>query len=156
MKRFFLRIENWLLIVPLVLLLGQRISFPHSGIAFIFYDTFYIIASFHFLLGVLLLGGFLCGCHLLLRIKQRRNKKILVGHVTLTVLLLLYFFGTIFFTPAATGLAGQPRRYYDGQSLQHVYPLDPSNSYFAITALVFVLMQALFILYTSIRLIMKK
>ena len=156
MKRFLLRIENWLLIVPIILLLIEKICFPNAAFDLHIYDTYLVIAAFHFGIIILLFCWILYLCHFSLRARKSGNKKILNTHVIATLLLLSLFFLWDFLPPEWNISPMKPRRYYDYSSWQSFRQFDGTNIYIGILCLGFVLIQILFILYTIFRLIVKK
>jgi heme/copper-type cytochrome/quinol oxidase subunit 1 len=152
MKRFFLRIENWLLIVPIIITIIEKLFFSLSAVDIHLHDTYFVIANFH--IGILL---FLSVCipylfHFLLRRKAVGSKGVLLSHVVVTVMLLLFFF--VSFKLQHNDM---PRRYYDFSTWElygQQYGLLTRWLGFAVLA--FVIIQLLFIVYAVIRLFAKK
>jgi heme/copper-type cytochrome/quinol oxidase subunit 1 len=153
MKSFFLRMENWLLIVPFILLLLEKFFFAEGAFDFHLHDTYFVIPGLYIGIAILLFCWILYLCHFSLRARKSVNKKILVAHVVATVLLLSFFFVCNFVVTDFGNVTMRPRQYYElssWQSFQH------QSTWFAITLLGFVLIQVSFILYTILRLIVKK
>jgi heme/copper-type cytochrome/quinol oxidase subunit 1 len=151
----FLRIESWLLIVPIILLLIQKICFPDTSVDFHLHDTYFVIGTFYFGITILLFCCILYLCHFSLRARKSGSKKILTVHVIVTVLLLIFFFVCHFFVPLWKASPMKPRRYYDYSSWEGFQQYDVTSRWFAVMFVVFVIIQVLFILYTIVRLVVK-
>src|SRR3954463_8897114 len=107
MKSFFLRMENWLLIVPFILLLIEKFFFAYQSVDLHIHDTYFVLPLYHigFVLFLSLLIPYLCHC--LLRTTKKRNGKVNAIHVSVTIFLLLYFSYSFISGDQA------PRKYYD-------------------------------------------
>jgi cytochrome c oxidase subunit I len=152
MKKLFLRTENWLLIVPIIITIIEKLFFSLSTVDIHLHDTYFVIANFH--IGILL---FLSVCipylfHFLLRRKGAGSRGVLFSHVVATIILLL-----LFFVSFRLQHNDMPRRYYDFSSWKLYGPLyNLLFSWLAFAVLAFVLVQLLFIVYGVIRLLAKK
>jgi cytochrome c oxidase subunit I len=152
MKKIFLRIENWFLIVPVIITIIERLFFSASTFDIHLHDTYFVIANFY--IGILL---FLAVCipylfHFLLRRKAVGSKGVLLSHVVVTIMLLLFFF--VSFKLQHNDM---PRRYYDFSSWELYKPqYDLLTRWLAFAVLAFVITQLLFIVYGVVMLIAKK
>jgi cytochrome c oxidase subunit 1 len=152
-KGFFSRIENWLLIVPLILLLAERSFFAGESVDLHFQDTYIVIPSFYIGIAIFLFCWLPYLCHFALRAKKKGDRKILMIHVITTVLLLSALFVYNLIDPGAGNV---PRGYYDYSSWQSYRQFNDADIWFAIMFSVFVSIQILFMLYAVIRLLTKK
>jgi cytochrome c oxidase subunit I len=152
MEKIFLRIENWLLIVPVMITIIERLFFSAATFDIHQHDTYFVIADFH--IGILL---FLSACvpwlfHFLLRKKGAGHRSILISHVIATAILLLFFF--VSFRLQNNGM---PRRYYDFSSWElHWQQYNLFTQWLGFAVLAFVVMQLLFMVYAVVRLASKK
>jgi heme/copper-type cytochrome/quinol oxidase subunit 1 len=150
--KFFLKAENWLLILPIIITTSERLFFSASTFDIHLHDTYFVIANFH--IGILL---FLSVCipylfHFLLRRKGVGSKGVLLSHVVATIILLLFFFVS-FMLPHND----MPRHYYDFSSWELYKPqYDLLTRWLAFAVLAFVVIQLLFIVYGVVRLVAKK
>ncbi|WP_460551392.1 hypothetical protein [Ferruginibacter profundus] len=151
----FLKIENWLLIVPIILLLVQKIYFTDATVDFHLHDTYFVIAGFYFGIAILLFCWILYLCHFSLRARKSGSKKILRAHVISTVLLLVFFFICDFLVPLWNASPMKPKRYYDYTSWDAFRQYNVISLWFAAMFVVFLVIQVLFILYTIVRLLVK-
>ena len=156
MKRFFLRIENWLLIAPFILLLIERSFFAGESVDFHFHDTYIIIPGFYIGIALFLFCWIPYLCHFSLRRRKKGDKRILAIHVITTVLLLSALFAYNLIDPGGKSSTMKPREYYDYSSWQSYRQFNDADIWFAIMFFGFVFIQILFMLYASIRLISKK
>jgi cytochrome c oxidase subunit 1 len=150
MKNFFLRVENWLLIIPAILLVVEKLFFGAAVFDLHLHDTYFVISGFYIGLGMFVVVLIPYLCHLLLRLHHKRNRRILVVHVMATVLLLLFLF------IAVRQNNETPNRYYDFSNWESFQQFERLNYYLGIAVLAFTGMQLLFILYTIVKLIAKK
>jgi len=150
MRNLFLRIENWLLMIPAILLVIEKLFFGTVVFDLHLHDTYFVISGFYIGMGMFVVVLIPYLCHLLLRLQHNRNGKILVGHVIATVLLLLFLF------IAVRQNGGAPNRYYDFSSWESFQQFGGLNYYLAIAVFAFIIIQLLFTLYTIVRLIAKK
>jgi cytochrome c oxidase subunit I len=152
MKKSFLRIENWLLIVPLMITIIERLFFSAATFDIHLHDTYFVIANFY--IGTLL---FLSACvpwlfHFLLRKKGAGHRSILIGHVIATAILLLFFF--VSFRLQDNDM---PRHYYDFSSWElHWQQYNLFTQWLGFAVLAFVIIQLLFIVYAVVRLVVTK
>ncbi len=155
MKKILLRIENWLLIIPIIFIAIEKIFFGVSSFDVHLHDTYFVIANIYLgiLIFILALIPFLC--HFLLRTKKMGNRKILLGHVVITVLLILVFYFSIFFINSSTNQI-MPRRYYDFSSWESYGQFGGLSYYLSTAIFAFIVLQLLFIAYTVVMLIVKK
>ena len=154
MKRI-LRIENWLLIVPVILLLVEKVFFGHYTFNFHIKDTYFVIAGIHAGIVILLFCWLLYLCHFSLRAKNSGSTIILTAHVVSTLLLLVFFFICNFIIPGYANTPIMPRRYYDHTSWQTYQQSDALNNCITFLVLAFMVIQLLFFIYTLFRLIFK-
>jgi heme/copper-type cytochrome/quinol oxidase subunit 1 len=155
MKTVFLRIGNWLLIIPIALIIIEKIFFAAYSFDIHLHDTYFVIANIYLgiLIFILALIPFLC--HLLLRTKITGNRNILLAHVVLTVLLLLFFYFYRFFIGSTTNQI-KPRRYYDFSDWGSAEQGGGLNNYLLIAVFIFIVLQLSFMVYTIVKLIIKK
>jgi heme/copper-type cytochrome/quinol oxidase subunit 1 len=152
MKKIFLQTENWLLIVPVIITIIEKLFFNTSAFDIHLHDTYFVIANFY--IGILL---FISVCipylfHFLLRRKGVGSRGILLSHVVVTIMLLFFFF--VSFRLQHNDM---PRRYYDFSSWKVYGPIyDLLISWLGFGVLVFVIVQLLFIIYGVVRVIAKK
>jgi cytochrome c oxidase subunit I len=112
MKKIFLQIENWLLIIPIILIIIEKIFFDTSSFDIHLHDTYFVLANIYLGILILIIVCIPYLCHLLLRTKKAGNRNVLLGHVVITDLLLLFFYFSRFFINSSTNQI-MPRRYYD-------------------------------------------
>jgi heme/copper-type cytochrome/quinol oxidase subunit 1 len=145
--KLFSRIENWLLIVTIILILVEGIFFSRSAFDLHFHDTYFVITNLYLGMAflVILLLPYLF--HLFLRLKYKRSGKICEAHVILSLITILVFFIII-----ETGQI-KFRKYYDFSNWQSY---EQRNDYLFLLSLLFLLLQVLFILYALVKLIMKR
>ncbi len=152
MKKLFLRTENWLLIVPVMITIIEGLFFSASAFDIHLHDTYFVIANFY--IGILL---FLSVCipylfHFLLRRKRVGSKSVLLSHVLVTIMLLLSFF--VFFRLQHNDM---PRRYYDFSSWEsYGQQYDLLTRWLGFAVLAFVIVQLLFVVYAALILLYRK
>ncbi len=155
MKKIFLRKENWLLIIPIVLIIIEKIFFVTSSLDIHLHDTYFVITNIYLGVISLVIACIPYFCHFLLRTKKTGNRKILLAHVLITVLLLLFFYFYIFFINSSTNQI-MPRRYYDFSDWESSKQLGGLNNYLLIAVFIFIVLQLLFIVYTIVLLLARK
>jgi cytochrome c oxidase subunit I len=149
MSKFFLRPENWLLIIPLILLGIKKIFFSATVIDLHFHDTYFIVSGLHISIGILIILLVPYLCHTLLRLQHKRHKAVLATHVVSTILLVLFLY-----IPVQQN-ADAPQRYYDFSSWESSQQFGGLSYYLTIAVLAFISIQLVFILYTITRLVIK-
>lgn len=89
MKKFFTTIENWLLIIPLLIWLLEKTIVGYSTLDVHLHDTYFVFSNTSF--GVMFLIAVIVpfGCHIILRTKSKGNRRLLLSHVLLSCLLCL-------------------------------------------------------------------
>ena len=155
MKKIFLQIENWLLIIPIVLIIIEKIFFGAYTFDINLHDTYFVIANIYLGVFTLIIVCTPYFCHFLLRTKKTGNRKILLAHVLITVLLLLFFYFYIFFINSSTNQI-MPRRYYDFSDWESSEQLGGLNNYLLIAVFIFIVLQLLFMVYTIVLLLARK
>ena len=139
MRNVFLRIENWLLVTPAILLIIEWLFIGESVMDVHFHDTYLVMpgASSLILILILLLIPYMY--HLLLRTKGKRS--ILFIHVISTVVSIVAFFICSKLIPTT------PRRYYDFSNWESFHQFGMLNNLVAMIALALITIQLLFIVY---------
>jgi cytochrome c oxidase subunit I len=154
-KKIFLQIKNWLLIIPIVLIIIEKIFFGAYTFDIHLHDTYFVIANIYLGVFTLIIVCIPYLCHLLLRTKKAGNRKILLAHVVITVLLLLFFYFCRFFINNSTNQI-MPRRYYDFSDWESTEQLGGLNNYLSIAVFIFIVLQLLFMVYTIVLLLARK
>lgn len=155
MKKIFLQIENWLLIIPIILIIIEKIFFGTSSFDIHLHDTYFVLANIYLGILILIIVCIPYLCHLLLGTKKTGNRRILLAHVLITVLLILFFYFSVFFINSSTNQL-MPRRYYDFSDCESSEQLGGLNNYLSIAVLIFIVLQLLFIVYTIVLLLARK
>jgi len=152
MKKF-LRIENWLLIVPVILLIIEKLVIGASTLSLHVSDTYYVfqhsyLSAFLFLF---LFIPFLL--HLILRISGKRDKIICALHVVVTLILLIFLY-RLFYMHFFDSV--MPRRYFEFTDFGGHSFSEQEYRYFSYLIFPFLAFQVLFILYFFARLLFAK
>jgi cytochrome c oxidase subunit I len=145
MKIFFSRIENWLLIAPLILLFIEWVFIGQSVFDVHLHDTYFVMPGSSPFILILLLLFIPYFCHIILKPK---GQTIRIIHLISTVVLILVFFISLKLIPT------NPRRYYDFSSWNAYKQFGIFNSFTALTIIAFLIAQLFFITYTIIRLLL--
>ena len=155
MKKIFLQIENWLLIIPIILIIIEKIFFVTSSLDIHLHDTYFVITNIYLGVISLVIACIPYLCHLLLRTKKTGNRNVLLGHVVISDLLILFFYFSRFFINSSTKQL-MPRRYYNFSDWESSEQLGGLNNYLSIAVLIFIVLQLLFIVYTIVLLLARK
>ena len=75
MKKIFLQIENWLLIIPIILIIIEKIFFVTSSLDIHLHDTYFVITNIYLGVFTLIIVCIPYFCHFLLRTKKNRKQK---------------------------------------------------------------------------------
>jgi len=96
MRKFLFRVENLLLLFPLLLFVVPDVYIGNNALDIHLHDTYFVVDLFYFYLALLILFLIPYLLHALLRYKQKRNAPICKLHVIITVFLVILFFVFIF------------------------------------------------------------
>ncbi len=97
MRKYLFRIENLLLLFPLLLFCSNNIFYSNSVLDIHLHDTYIVFDIYYFYLGVFIFLIVPYFFHFFLRWIGKRNRTICSIHVFLTLALLILFFA-LFFT----------------------------------------------------------
>jgi len=147
MKKVFTRIENYLLITPVILLIIEWILVEESVLDIHLHDTYFVIPGSSLLILILLLLVIPYFCHILLKPKV---KPIRIIHLISTIVLIVAFLISLKLIPT------NPRRYYDFSSWNAYKQFGIFNSLTDLTLIAFLIVQLLFITYTIMRLLLNR
>jgi hypothetical protein len=155
MKKVFVKKENWLLIIPFLIWLLEKIITGPSGFDFHLHGTYFVINNTYLGFIFLMLAVLPFISHWLLCKKQKGNKRILLWHIILTsiAVIVLFIFIRVIQT-AYTGLAGPPRRYYDYSAWTgYLSFMSTHQKVIVISVLLYVLLQLWLFVYTIVNLV---
>lgn len=144
MKKFLLRIENLLLVAPLLSLLLSKIYFSNSALDIHLHDTYFVIDGVFIKLLFFLYTSLLYVLYLSLRLRRIKiNFWVVIQHVIGTCLAILLIDLPVHYE----GLAGIPRRYYDYTTWNSFKFFFISHWFISSACFIFILAQIIFIIY---------
>jgi hypothetical protein len=152
MKKFLFKIENLLLIAPLIFILVGKLWFANSVVDIHLHDTMFVIAVSHILWLLFLILFFYFSLHFLLRNKKWRNAAICNIHVIGTVISFLVL--AIFLVlPSSVPLNPD----IDSQKIKRIISKSNQLAYIiSISWLIFTVFQVFFLFYFLITLIKRQ
>ncbi len=154
MSKWFYKIENWLLIVPILLIIVEKLIFNSAAIDIHLHDTYFVVSRVYIAYFILIIAFIPYGCHAALRIKKAGYKKLLLWQVVITLLLMLFFYMPFFFINDATGKI-LPRRYFDFSNWESLQ-LIPGAAFSYFCVITFILLQYSLIAFTLTKLIINR
>lgn len=149
LKSILFRRENWLLVIPVFLLLSSNVFIGNSAIDIHLHDTYYVIRTSHVVAWLLLLVVLPYLCHVFLRIYRRGNKRILNAHVYITLAAYISMTAIAIFTVYRQTIQKD-------FSVSEMFEPKLSQYLFAATAFIYLLNQFLFLIYFLAQMFFRK
>ncbi|MEO5563009.1 MAG: hypothetical protein ABIR18_06225 [Chitinophagaceae bacterium] len=150
MKRILFRIENLLLLVPLLLLLVQQLFFSVNTIDIHLHDTMFVVSTGYLLWILFLLMLFYYSLHFLLRIRNSKGSFGCNFHAGATAVTLVLIFVFPFLSQPFDAIT-------DYKEAEKVISSNSLLNYIAICVfLIFIILQGFFIFYFLFRITRKR
>lgn len=146
LKSILFRRENWLLIFPLLFFTFNDISVRDTAIDFHLHDTYFIVSTTHAWTWILLLVLGPYSLHLILRLNNKGEKRVLNVHVYTTLLCYIAGIATSLFSLFELNKYG----------FSNWKELNKSQYLFIILKAVYLITQFLFFIYFIIKMFQKK
>lgn len=154
MRNYLLRIENLLLLCPLLVLCFSQMPDGNTALDIHLHDTYFVvsntIAFVPIFLGMLVLYFF----HFTLRMINRWGPVFCRFHVYATVCLCILI-AVLGYGMSYSGLAGAPRHYYDMSMCDQFSSFSNVQMAMAIFFIIFLLLQVVFFFYVVIHVVKK-
>lgn len=150
MKNTAFKIENLLLILPLILFLVDKIFNDNSIIDIHFHDTYIVVSNTVVFIVVFGLMSVLYLGHFILRTTHKRDINICKTHVLVSSFLLLLIFSLSYCFPDTAPILS-PKQYYDFSSQEIYSSVSIFYKILAFAGLLYFLIHTGFIIYFCIR-----
>lgn len=140
LKSILFRRENWLLVIPVFLLLSSNVFIGNSAIDIHLHDTYYVIRTSHVVAWLLLLVVLPYLCHVFLRLNNSGRKNIINAHIYLTQSSYIAALLILVLMPLSL-------KRNDSYSFENWNEISTVQYLFAMVFVIYLLTQVLFFLY---------
>jgi len=140
LKSILFRRENWLIVIPIILLFSSNIFIGNSTIDIHLHDTYYVIRTLHVVGWILLLVVLPYLCHAFLRLNKSGRKTIMNAHIYLTQF--SYIAALLILILMTLSLKRN-----DSYSFESWNKISTGQYLFAAVLVIYLLTQVLFFLY---------
>lgn len=155
MRKYLFRIENLLLLIPLLSFCFYEIFNGNTAIDIHLHDTYFVINNFLAFVPVFAVMFVLYLFHWILRLTNKWQGKFCKLHVFTTAAVFLLI-AVLLYDMSHYGLAGTPRHYYDVSLIDEFSGYSNIQKAAGLSFLVFLLLQVIFFFYFIMRVLKKQ